>query len=581
MKKDFKIKNNKRQGGAAMMTLVIFVFFISLTIIIGIVAPILKEFAVAENNVKSKQSYFLAESGVEDAAYRIKNNMDIDSSETITLGNYSVITEIADLGSNQKQISSSGDADNRERKVSMVLNTSEGVSFFYGMQAGTGGVGMENTAGIIGNIYSNGPINGSSQNYVTGGAVSANGQSTAVDQSNGSGTPASNNNFGNATSTEDVAQSFQLANTYYLDSAQVYIKKVGSPSNATVTIRTNSSSKPSSTIKATGTLSSSLVSTNYGWVNITFTSNPQLTAGTTYWLTIDASNSSSNYYVIGGNTTYTSGTAKIGRVSTSTWSQLGSSTDLFFSVSTYGSFGSINGIDVGTGGTGDASAHTVTSANVTGTIYCQTGSGNNKSCDTSQADPVSQNFPVSDQNITDWKDTALAGGTSGGISLTGSQTQSIGPTKINGNISLANSSVLTVTGVLWITGNVSIDNSSIFKLAPSYSVDGGVIIVDGTVSTNNSAVFQGSGTSGSYIMVISTNTLSESVALKNSAGSVIIIAPYGGVSMENTAGAKQVTAKTINLKNSATITYESGLANASFSSGPSGSWSIESWKEIE
>jgi len=581
MKINFKIKNNKRQSGAAMMTLVIFVFFISLTIIIGIVAPILKEFAVAENSLKSKQSYFLAESGIEDAAYRIKNNMDIDNSEMIILGDHSVFTEITDLGSNQKQISSLGDVDDRKRKVSMILNTSEGVSFFYGMQAGTGGVTMENTAGIIGNIYSNGPISGSSQNYVTGGAVSANGQSTAVDQSNGSGTPASNNTFGNATSTEDVAQSFQLANTNYLSSAQIYIKKVGSPSNATVTIRTNSSSKPSSTIKATGTLSSSLVSTNYGWVNITFTTNPQLTAGTIYWLTIDSSSSSSNYYIIGGNTTYTGGTAKIGRVSTSTWNQLGTSTDLFFSISTYGAFGSITGIDVGTGGTGDASAHTVTGASVTGTIYCQVESGNNKSCDTSQADPVSQNFPVSDQNITDWKDIALAGGTSGGISLTGSQTQSIGLKKIIGDISLANSSVLTVTGVLWITGNVSIDNTTVFKLSSSYGADGGVIIVDGIVSTNNSATFQGSGASGSYIMVISTNTGNEAVELKNSAGSVIIIAPYGGVSMENTAGAKQVTAKSIHLKNSATITYESGLANASFSSGPSGSWSIESWKETE
>src|SRR3989338_1231267 len=150
MKINFKIKNNKRQSGAAMMTLVIFVFFISLTIIIGIVAPILKEFAVAENSLKSKQSYFLAESGIEDAAYRIKNNMDIDNSEMIILGDYSVFTEITDLGSNQKQISSLGDVDDRKRKVSMILNTSEGVSFFYGMQAGTGGVTMENTAGIIG-----------------------------------------------------------------------------------------------------------------------------------------------------------------------------------------------------------------------------------------------------------------------------------------------------------------------------------------------------------------------------------------------------------------------------------------------
>jgi hypothetical protein len=244
--------------------------------------------------------------------------------------------------------------------VNLIVSAGVGASFFYGMQAGTGGVTIQNSAGIIGNLYSDGPIVGTNSAYITGGASSANGQSVAVDQSYGTGTPASNNNFANATSTEDVAQSFVLTTTNYLSSAQVYMKKVGSPSNATVTIRTNSSSKPSSTILATGTLSSSLVSSTYSWVNITFNTNPQLTSGTTYWLTIDASSSASKYYVVAGDTGYGNGKAMIGRVSASTWNQLGTNTDLFFSIYTYGGFGSISGMDVGTSGTGDAKAHTVT-----------------------------------------------------------------------------------------------------------------------------------------------------------------------------------------------------------------------------
>ncbi len=574
-----KLKTNK---GAAMMVLVIFTLFISLTIIFGIVTPAVREFQVANYSFESKQTYFMAESGMEDVFYRIKNNRLVDASEVLTNGSTSTTTTITNVGSNQKEISSLADTNTFQRKVNMVLDAGVGTSFFYGMQAGIGGIVLSNTAGIIGNVYSNGPINASNSAYVTGSAVSANGQSPTVDQSNGSGVPSSDNIFGNATSTEDIAQSFQLSATNYLSSAQLYIKKSGSPSSGVVTIRTSSSSRPSGTILATGTLSSSLVSPNYGWVNVTFTSSPQLTAGTTYWLTIDSASSSSNYYIIGGSpASYSSGTAKIGRVSSSTWAQLGSSTDLFFSVSTGGAFGSISGLIVGTSGTGDASSHSVTGSTVAGTIYCQTGSGNNKSCNTSQADPVPQNFPVSDQNIADWKDLALAGGTSSGLNLSGSTVQTIGPKKINGNITLSNNAILNTTGVLWVTGDVSISNSSKFRVDASMGANGGIIIVDGTVTTSNSAVFSGSGTTGSYMMVISTNTGNSAIQISNSAGSVILIAPYGGVMLSNTASANQITANRITLSNSATVTYNSGLVNAGFSTGPSGGWNVASWKEAQ
>ena len=575
----FNYKNLKTVGshGAAMMMFALFVFFLSMTIIVGISKPAVREYTLAKLAFESKQAYFLAESGAEDALYRINNSMQIDGSENLVSGNTTISTTITDLSGGDKDILSLSSA--YQRKVNLLLAQGVGASFNYGMQSGTGGVTMNNNSSVIGNLYSNGPIIGTGSASITGGAVSANGQAATVDQSFGSGTPASNNIFGNATTTEDVAQSFQLSATNYVTSAQVYIKKVGNPANATVTIRSNSSGKPG-TVRATGTLSSSLVSTNYGWVNITFT-NYQATAGTTYWLTIDSASSAANYYVIGGGTGYTSGTANIGRASTSTWSQLGVNTDLFFSVSTGGILGSISGVTVGTGGIGNAEAHSVTGSNVAGTIYCQTGSGNNKLCNTSHPDPVPANFPISDQNITDWKAEALAGGTSSGINLSGSMTQSVGPRQITGNVTLSSSSVLTVNGILWITGNVSINNSSIIKLASSFGASGGIIIVDGTVSTNNSAVFQGSGTVGSYMMVVSTNTSNSAITINNTAGSIIIVAPYGGVQMNNSAGANQVTAKSITLNNNATITYDSGLASASFSTGPSGSWNVKSWKETQ
>ena len=45
--------------------------------------------------------------------------------------------------------------------------------------------------------------------------------------------------------------------------------------------------------------------------------------------------------------------------------------------------------------------------------------------------------------------------------------------------------------------------------------------------------------------------------------------------------AKEATAYGITMDNNATITYESGLADMTFSSGPGGGYDISAWKEIE
>jgi hypothetical protein len=67
----------------------------------------------------------------------------------------------------------------------------------------------------------------------------------------------------------------------------------------------------------------------------------------------------------------------------------------------------------------------------------------------------------------------------------------------------------------------------------------------------------------------------------NNVGTVIIYGSRGQVHLNNTAGAKEVTGYKIFLDNNASITYESGLANANFTSGPGGGFNIPSWKEIE
>lgn len=169
MKKEFKKINN--QSGAAMLISVIFFLFISLAIISGLVSPTIREFKNAGMNLNSKKSYFLAESGSEDMAYRIIKNMTVGDSESFILDSNSVVTN-ASLILGNKVISSLGDVRSSQRKINMTLSVGTGNSFSYGIQSGQGGFILENSASVTGNVYSSGSIVGSG-NTIYGDAVSS------------------------------------------------------------------------------------------------------------------------------------------------------------------------------------------------------------------------------------------------------------------------------------------------------------------------------------------------------------------------------------------------------------------------
>src|SRR3989338_5647479 len=169
MKKQIKIKL-KTNGGAAMLISVIFFLFISLVIISGLVSPTVREFRNANLNLNSKKSYFLAESGIEDALYRTINNITIGANEVLTLDSNSATTTIVS-GSGTKQITSLGDISSYQRKTIVTLFTGTGASFNYGVQVGQGGLEMSNTSKIVGNVYSGGEIEGENSASITGTAV--------------------------------------------------------------------------------------------------------------------------------------------------------------------------------------------------------------------------------------------------------------------------------------------------------------------------------------------------------------------------------------------------------------------------
>ena len=160
MEEQTKRKINN-QSGAAMLISVIFFLFISLAIIGGLVSPSVREYKNASVNLNSKKSYFLAESGTEDAFYRLLNNLAISGSEVITLDSNSATTTITTLPGGSKQISALGDVSSYQRKTDLTLLIGEGVSFNYGIQVGAGGLTMGSNSEIQGNAFVAGNITGS------------------------------------------------------------------------------------------------------------------------------------------------------------------------------------------------------------------------------------------------------------------------------------------------------------------------------------------------------------------------------------------------------------------------------------
>jgi len=214
------------------------------------------------------------------------------------------------------------------------------------------------------------------------------------------------------------------------------------------------------------------------------------------------------------------------------------------------------------------------------------------------ADQATTSMPISDEVIDQWEADAVAGGvitTPCPYKISGSSVVTLGPVKINCDLEVSNSSTLYLGGMVWVKGSVTLSNSGTIQIAPAISGRTAAIIADdpanrssgSTIKISNSTSYLGSGTN-SYVMLVSRNTSAQNggsvkaIEVSNSvSGKLLVYAPHGEILLQNSASIKEVTGWRTRLKNSATVIYETGLANLIFTSGPSGGYQIQSWGEVE
>ncbi len=583
------------------------VLFTVLSVIAG--AQIYYQSATYSQN--SEKATALAEAGIDKAVASLnKTGGSYNGEAETSLGDGSYSVTVANKDAATKVLTVTGyipgkQSPKSKKTVTIQASKGVGIAFNYGMQVGEGGVCM-GTGGIInGSIYSNGNISGGNGTTITGDVYVAGGtQALADQQSDCSGVNCQDYVFGKQVSGEnrqDVAQSFKPSQTKVLNKVSLKLKKTGSPVNPTVRIMSDSNGKPDkNSVLATGTLLANLVSTLYGYVDVTFDLTPNLSANTTYWIMIDTSLlDNSNYWYWSNDLaqSYIQGQPKWSpnwQVNNPTWTLIAG--DLGFK--TYMG-GVVNSITLGNGSTvnGNVHANTITggssvtlkkdayyqvlgpSITVQGTKY------------PNSTDPPPTVFPVSDANVTNWKNEAVAGGvTTGDINGGTGCVMALGPRKIVGNIQLSSGCTITVKSPLWVTGNINAGNSTKFVLDSSFGGTSGAIVVDGTTTLGNGSDLKGSGASGSVLMLFSSfdsttqggtqgcfggsQSGQAAVDTGNSAISGILYTPKGIVNLANGASVKEITAWQISLGNNAVLNYDSGFASTVFSSGPSGSFSL-------
>ena len=149
----------QNQKGIAAIYITFLVLTVVFTIAVNISILTYNEQKITRNIVKSSQSYYVAEAGLEDVLLRINNNMNWSTNYDLVVGDNTASIEVSDIIGGVRTMISVGNASDRIRKlqITYAISTQE-ISFYYGAQIGEGGMVMDNNTWVRGNVFSNGTV---------------------------------------------------------------------------------------------------------------------------------------------------------------------------------------------------------------------------------------------------------------------------------------------------------------------------------------------------------------------------------------------------------------------------------------
>lgn len=551
-------------------------------------------YQVSNKRIASTQNIYNADSGAEDALMMLRkdNNYNTNAGALVTQldpsNTNSVTTDIDDITqppcNPAKKITANGHTGNLQRNIQLTNcgKPSTDIDFAYALQAGGGGIRMDNNSQVVGSTYSNYNHDGGNGANVAGDVWVAGAPAPSATPQWDPANP-TDFQFGNSTNANviDVAQSFiaDTSSSATLIKVSLKLKKVGSPVNPTVRIVADNNNRPSNNQIASGTLNAASVGLGYGFIDVGITTPPTLTNGTRYWIVIDTDASPVNFWNWAQLDGYTNGKG----MSSPQWRSAGPMTwnetnaDFAFKVFMGAPPTHAQNLTIG----GHVHANTITNNTIAGDAFFQVNDGSTVlgTSNPGSADPPTIPLPISDANAQDFKDEGSAGTIyNGNYTVPTNGTATLGPARINGDLTVSNGATLVVTGTIYVTGNVTYENNSHINLDVGFGTNSGVVVSDGTIIiANNTEV---NTNLNSFLMMLTTSTSEQAIIASNNSTSLVLAAIHGTIVMVQNANANAIVAYRLHLEENAVVTYLQGLQNVHFTAGPGARFTAQGWKEV-
>lgn len=118
----------KRQKGFVAILVVIIALSIFIIISMSLFITTLSQQVIANNNVRSSQSYYVAEAGIEDALLRLLKDPSFLGSYELTVGDKKSQVEINPIGTSRRVLST-GNVSRRIRKLEVIYSISNVASW--------------------------------------------------------------------------------------------------------------------------------------------------------------------------------------------------------------------------------------------------------------------------------------------------------------------------------------------------------------------------------------------------------------------------------------------------------------------
>ncbi|MEI6042090.1 MAG: hypothetical protein WCQ00_00780 [bacterium] len=152
--KNKKKKAPNRESGQAVLIAVILTLAISTIILFGLSLPIADQVKNTSDYLTSKQSLLNSLTGDEEVLYRLNKGKIVPSVLSLSILNSNTGISIADVNSSTKEVISSSAYSLFARKTKTILSSNKDISFNYGAWLSSGGLRMDNSSVIHGDVFS-------------------------------------------------------------------------------------------------------------------------------------------------------------------------------------------------------------------------------------------------------------------------------------------------------------------------------------------------------------------------------------------------------------------------------------------